>query len=160
MIIEPNLIFLSINQGGTLAEFLTPTQVALCPAVASSEHHNRLAALSPWIHLHLPGEFAHLHLPGVNTFILLDALFPPEHVASLAGTAQPVCIGWLRPELSRPTCYRYLTTLFDTCQMYLPCSCTCTCVFFFLQLRFSSSSSLRLWPTNNSGSSRRRSTLC
>ena len=58
------------------------------------------------------------NLSGEITF------YPPELVASLTGTAQPVCIVWLPPEPSRPTCYRYLLPCWylPQCHKHLPYS--------------------------------------
>ena len=119
-------------------------KVGICPPVASSEHKDRLAPLSPWIHLHLSGEYVFISIYQVNIsiwllYILIDAFPPPEPVASLTGPAQPVCIRWLKPEPSRPSCYRYLVTLFGTCNKYLPCSSQYLASYPPLRLCFSCS---------------------
>ena len=138
-------------------------KVEFCPTVASPEHQNRLASLSPWLHLHLPGEYHNLHLPdeyhwyvipGAYFYLhldLLDAFFPSRTCCSFRWHF-PVFMPRLAQNSTISTyLLQALNTLFGTCLIS---------VFFFLQSPFSSSFSLRVWLTNSNGSSRRRSMLC
>ena len=146
-------------------------KVGFCEAVASVEHQDRLASLPPRLHLHLSGEY--LSTRWMLIKVITHWCFPPELAASLLGTAQPVCVGWIRVELSGPSCYRYLP-FFGTCYRELPFSVFATFTYLFrylphvltyshllfLQPHSYFSSWLRVWPTSNSGSSRRRSMPC